>query len=147
MLSRKSTEIIVTSGTIQEAIRDRKLSSTIRRAFELYRNASAVEQELSLARDFIAARARDILGRPRGSVSFSTGDLTCRVTSRLEAVVPNENVSMLRKLLGRRFNELVRTSKKYVGSMKLLDFEDSDVSGLLSVRELSPRFNWRQDLE
>lgn len=143
-MSLLTEDVFVVTGNEKKRVRDRGLSVTLRRGFELAKRVSELEAELSALRGLMAKRAHDVLRGRRGSVAFSTGSLTLRVTSRQEAVVPEENVGALRRLLGRRFKELVRVKKICTGSTKLIDGADREVLRLIHVRQLSPRFDWQR---
>lgn len=133
------TTVVIKKGKDREVIRDGRLSSAIQRAFNLYQRGRAVEQEMSGAKGFIAQRARDFIGAG-GTVSFQAGGVTCRFRSRHETVIPEENIKEVRRLLGKRFTELVKVQKKYMGSRDLID--DSRIRKLVTVKELSPQFTW-----
>jgi len=139
----RGSEVVVIRGRVRQVIADSRLSSAIKKAFALYQQAKAVEPELSEARNFIAERARDFMGEG-GTVSLQAGGITCTVTARYEAVIPEDNLKEVKRLLGRRFNELVRVRKKYLGSRLLIDEAASDerIRKLLTVRQLSPQFKW-----
>lgn len=150
MATKGSDRVVVRRGRRREVIRDRKLSFALRRAFELYQQARAFERELSGVKEVIAARARDFTG-PKGAVSFETDGLACGVRTTPEAVIPEENVVEVRRLLGRRFYDLVRVKKKYLGSARLLDggpggeghAEFEEVRKLLVIKESAPRITWQ----
>jgi hypothetical protein len=143
-MSLLTEDVFVVTGHERKRLRDRGLSTALRRGFELEKRISKLEAELSVLRGLMARRAHNVLRGQKGSVSFQTGRLTLRVSSRQETVVLEENVRELRRLLGRRFKELVRVKKIYTGSAKLVNGADREISRLIHVRQLSPRFNWHR---
>jgi hypothetical protein len=140
MAIKGSEQIVVKRKGGIKKLRDSRLSSAIRKAFEHHLKEKEAAPELREARGLIAGRAKDFLDGKRGSVSFEVGGLSLSVTPRYEAVIDEENVKEVRRLLGPRFRELVKVKKRYVGSSGLLD--DAEVRKLVSLRELSPSFRW-----
>lgn len=136
--------VVVRQKGTRKVVRDRRLSEAIMRASELSRRARAMEPELSEARALIAGRAREFTG-PGGTVSFEAGGVLLSVTARYEAVIPEDKVAEARRLLGRRFNELVRVKRKYRGTRGLLEEAGGPggpLEGLIIMKEASPRFTW-----
>jgi hypothetical protein len=140
MATRRSEEVTVKRKGSLRRVRDRRLSTAIRTAFEHHLRARELEPSLREARGLIAERAREFLGDGRGSVSFMVGGLSLSVTPRYEAVIEEENIMEVRKLLGGRFCRLVRVKRRYLGSSDLL--EDALVRRFINLRELSPTFRW-----
>jgi hypothetical protein len=140
MATINGDEVLVKRGGSIRRVRDRRLSSAIKKVFRQHVRAKALEPEVREARGVIAGRAGDFLGGERGSVCFVVGGITLSVTPRYEAVIPEENVAEVRKILGRRFGSLVSVRKRYMGTRGLMD--DERVGKLLSVKELSPSLRW-----
>jgi len=147
MTTGDSGRIIVKRGNAREIIRDRRLFRAIRRASALNRRVRALEPELSEARTLIAKRAKDFSSR--GKVSFEAGGARLSVTSRYEAMIPEGRVDEARRLLGRRFNELVRVKTTYHAAMFFAEDTRSgrdpalrEAGKLIVLRETAPRFSW-----
>lgn len=136
-------EVAVIRGRERQVMEDGRLYFAVLRAFSLYQRMKALEAELSEAKETIKERARGLMG-DRATVSFEADGVLCRVTTRCEVTVPEENVKELRKMLGRRFKDLVSERKRYLGTRKLVEeaAADQEIRDLLTVRELSPQFSW-----
>ena len=143
-MSLKIGEVFIVVGKEGKRVRDRGLSLAMKKGFALQKRAEELEANLDAIKALMAKRAQDALRGQKGSVSFQTGRLTLKVSSRQEAVVPEENISKLRRLLGKRFPQLVRMKKIYTGSSKLIDGADKKVSSLIHIKDLRPRFNWKK---
>lgn len=141
-MSLKNGEVLIVIGNENKRVRDRRLSLAVRKGFSLQKRAAEIEADLASIKSLISKRAKDALEGQKGSVSFQTGRLTLRVSPRLETVVPEENVSKLRGLLGKSFRQFVRVKKIYTGSPALIGGADSRISKLITVKQLRPRFNW-----
>lgn len=129
------SEVVFVAEGKMRRLKDEALSAALVRAVELQGMMRELEPEYSELREFISTRAKRA-ARKGGSVSFRSSGVVCTVSPRLEAVVPEENVAALRRLLGRRFGELVKT--RHSGSLALL--EERGIRELLVLKELSPRF-------
>jgi hypothetical protein len=143
-MTSKDQEVIITVGCRREMVRDRKLSTAIRNSYKLYRRTQGMEADLQEVKGFISGRARDFMTGEPGSVTFRTGGLVCRVTPRHEAVIPEEHVAAVRRLLGSRFRRLVRVKTRYLGLRELMDKPAEGVRELVELRELAPRVVWQQ---
>lgn len=137
-------EVVVSNGRSREAVRDGRLFETVARAFALSKKAAAIEEQLKKARAFIAERAWELCGRD-GAVELRCGDISCRVRARHEAAISEEKVKDARRILGRRFRELVNVKTRYLASRRLLEEAASrkDLEDLITLRQLSPQFTWR----
>jgi hypothetical protein len=140
----KTGEVIIVVDKEERQVRDRGLSLALKKGFELQKRAERIEADLDAIKALVSKRAHDALRGQRGSVSFQTGRLTLKVSSRQEAMVPEENISKLRRLLGRRFQELIRVKNIYTGSPKLIALADARISKLINIKKLRPRFNWQK---
>jgi hypothetical protein len=136
-------EVAVIRGRERRRIEDGRLSFAVLRAFGLYEEIKALEAELSEARKVIRERAKAYAGQ-RATVSFEASGVICRVTERHEVTVPEENVQELRRLLGRRFKDLVSVRRKYLGTRRLVEeaASNGDIQGLLVLRELTPQLSF-----
>lgn len=143
-MSLKTGDVSVVIGSKNRRIRDRDLSLAMKKGFTLQKRAAEIEAELEAIKALVAKKAQDALRGQKGSVSFQTGRLNLRVSTRQEALVPEENVSRLRRLLGKTFHQLVREKKAYICSSKLIDGADSRISKLINIKQLKPRFNWQK---
>ncbi len=140
-ISTKDALITVRKRGEGHQINDPGLSAEIRRAYGLWRRIKALEAELSEAKALIVRRAEDL--RAGGhTVAFETEGITCTVAMRYEAEIPEKNLRELRRLLGRRFKDLVRVKTRYSGTSRLVGEAGQEVLGLLRLRRLSPQFKW-----
>jgi hypothetical protein len=140
-LATKDVAVAIRQGGDRRRINDPELSDALRRSYALWRRLKACESELSGAKRLIAKRAEE-LGGGGSTVSFDAGDVTCTVTLRHEAVIPEENVAKLRKLLGRRFKDLVRTKVRHLATSRLVGEADGGTLSLIRLRRLSPQLKW-----
>lgn len=136
-------EVAVVRGRERQVLEDGRLYSAVLRAFGLYQRMKALEAEFFEAKEVIKERAGGLAG-DRATVSFEADGVLCRVTARCEVTVPEDNVKELRKMLGRRFKDLVSERKRYLGTRKLVEeaAAHQEIRDLLTVRELSPQFSW-----
>jgi hypothetical protein len=140
-LNTKDALITVRKRGEGHQINDPGLSAAIQRAFDLWRRVKALEAELSEAKALIVRRAEDL--RAGGhTVAFEARGITCTVAMRYEAGIPEENIQELKRLLGRRFKDLVRVKTRYSGTSRLVGEAGLEVLRLLRLRRLSPQFKW-----
>lgn len=142
MADKLNDEVIATLGTQAVCISDPELAAALARAYEIHKTIRALEPERLLARGLIARRAAELLKDEQGTVTFKVGALAITVNRRQETLIPEDNVTEVRRLLGRRFSELVRTRRAYVGRPALLEQAGARLRALLRFRQLSPRFTW-----
>jgi hypothetical protein len=140
-LTTKDVAVAVRQGGQRREINDPGLSDALRRSYALWRRLKAIEAELSEGKGLIAKRAEEFSGGG-STVSFDAGDVTCTVTFRHEAVIPEDNVAELKKLLGRRFKDLVRTKVRRLATSRLVGEADGDTLSLIRLRRLSPQLKW-----
>lgn len=140
-LTTKGVAIGIRQGGDLRRIIDPELSDALRKSYALWRKLKACEAELSVAKRLIVKRAEDLSGGG-STVSFDAGDVTCTVTLRHEAVIPEENVTKLKKLLGRRFRDLVRTKVRHMATSRLVGEADNGMLSLIRLRRLSPQLKW-----
>jgi hypothetical protein len=140
-LTTKDVTVAVRQAGQRRTINDPELSDAVRRAYILWRRLKTLEAELSEAKGLIARRAEE-LGGGGSTISFGAGDVTCTITSRHEALIPEENVVKLKKLLGRRFKDLVRTKVRYLATCRLVEEAGNEALSLMRLRRLSPQFKW-----
>lgn len=139
-LTTKDIAVAIRQGGKQRRITDPGLSDALRRSYALWRRMKSCEAELSEAKHFIATRAEELGGG--STISFAVGDVICTVTLRHEAIIPEGNVAKLRKLLGRRFRDLVRTNVRHLATSRLVGVADEGTLSLIRLRRLSPQFKW-----
>jgi hypothetical protein len=138
------TTVTVIQGGSKSRIRDPELARAVSGAHSLWLRMRELEAELAKARAIIAGRAGELVDSGV-TVSFESGGIRCTVAFRREATVPEENVAALKKLLGRRFKDLVRTKVSYTATRRLLEQAGDDELGLIRVRQLSPQFKWSSE--
>jgi hypothetical protein len=140
-LTTKENTVTVTSGRRKSSIVDAELADAVGRAHSIWLGLRDLEARLSDAKAIIARRAEELRGG-RATVSLQAGGVRCTVSVRHEALVPEENVQALRKLLGRRFRDLVRKRVHYSATSRLIEQAEDDVLSLIRLRRLSPQFRW-----
>ncbi|GAB4389021.1 MAG: hypothetical protein Kow0025_11840 [Thermodesulfovibrionales bacterium] len=126
-----------------DAVVDPELAEALSSALALRERAEEVERELAERKALIAERARRFTGEA-ATVTFAAGGVACRVARRFEAEVPEGSVGALRRLLGGRFRDLVRTKTRRMATKALLEeaARRGDLAGHIAVRELSPQFTF-----
>jgi hypothetical protein len=142
-LKREQGTMTVIRGGLRRSISDPGLLDAIKTAHTLWQELGELESRLAEAKGIIAQRAQELM-EGGATVSFETGGLRCTVTIRHEAVVPEENVQELRKLLGRRFRDLVSTRVRHTATSRLVHEADDDTLSLIRLRRLSPQFKWSE---
>ncbi len=140
-LTAGDAAVVVTRGREAREITDPRLAGSVQRAYGLQQSLRELEAELRQEKAYIGRRAWDLAGGG-STVSLQAGGVRCTVTLRHEAAVPEENIAALRKLLGRRFRELVRVRTSYAGTRRLVEEAGAEVLSLLRLRRLSPQFRW-----
>ena len=137
--------VIVRQGLCRTKLVDPALYGAIRRAYELQAQLRALEPGLKEAKALIAARTEALAPSGRGmamTVTLEAGDMLCTISRRHEALVPEENVRKLRKILGRNFSSLVRERKKLTATRELVSTAGDEALELLTLKELAPQFRW-----
>lgn len=138
--SPKDRWVIVRIGKREGPVMDSQLVESIRESRRLLLELRNIEQDLIGHKALIVKSARQLLNG-EGTLSFLIGNLSCTVTLRHEAVIPPENVKKLRKLLGKRFDSIVR--QRYVFPLNLLkNMPEKTIMKLIMIKELSPQLKW-----
>lgn len=140
-LGGAEAEVVVRQGRAQRTVNDKGLSRAIERAFGLSQRIRELEAEMLESRAHIARRAADLSGGG-STITLSAGGVACTVTRRFEAQVPEGNLAALKKILGRRFRELVNVRTRHTAGRQLIKEAPAGALELLRLRELSPQFRW-----
>jgi len=138
---RRGALVTVRQGGEALEVEDAGLSRSLARAFALWRSLKSTEAEFSREKEAIFRRAGEIAGGGSAATIESEG-VSLTITPRHEALVPEENVPALRRLLGRRFKDLVRTRTRHLATGRLLGEAGPEVLALLELNALSPQFRW-----
>lgn len=143
----KQAEVRIKQGRIEAVVGDNRLAEAVEYARNLYLEIKAIEPAFKEYKEIILAAAKRYMDEDKGSITFIAGDASCKVTFRYECVVPEEAVGELKNLLGKRFDDLVKTRVSYTGRQKLIDeAADADrgkaLAGLVEIKGLSPQFKF-----
>ncbi|MEW6115356.1 MAG: hypothetical protein AB1553_00440 [Nitrospirota bacterium] len=127
-----------------------RLADTIRSARGLTIEMKSLEPALKEYRDYIASVAKDYIDAS-GTLTFIIDGIRCKVTFGYECVIPEEHVAEVRRLLGERFDDLVRTKITHSGTSKLIDMAaDGDrgkaIAGCLVIKEKTPGVSFEDEL-
>lgn len=138
----KSQEVIIKKGKEQWSLKDSTLADVIRLANNLTNEMKALEPSLKEYKTHIAKVAKDYIDAS-GTVTFIVDGIQCKITFGYECVIPEENVEEVKRILGDRFEDLVRTKIKHEGTMKLIDMAaDGDrgqaIAKCLVIKEKTP---------
>jgi hypothetical protein len=148
-LEKKTTqdEVVVKKGRQKEVIRDAFLAEAVVKCAGLVDDMKDLEPSIKEYKATITRRAKDFLDR-RGTVTLIAGRVKCKVTMRYECVVPEDKVAELRRILGKRFKDLVRVQTKYTGTQVLVDeaAEGGVPKKLLQVKDLSPQISFTREV-
>ena len=140
-LGSVEAEVVVRQGRARRTVNDKGLGRAIERAFGLSQRIKELEAEMQESRSHIARRAADLSGGG-STITLSSGGVACTVSRRFEAQVPEGNLAALKKILGRRFRELVNVRTRHTACRQLIKEAPEGALELLLLRELSPQFRW-----
>ncbi len=123
--AQEEREVIVRCGKKEIVIKDATLAEIIENAYEVDTHLKTIKEIAQGYKKEIAEKAKDFLG-DKGTVRFiietEEGEIIeCKVTFQYEAIIPNEDVEEVRKILGERFEDLVRVKTVYVATPKLIE--------------------------
>lgn len=140
----KDHRVVVKMGRKEEVIEDKALLEMIKGCKALISELRRIEPELSKYKCHIAGRARSIMDGS-GTLSFIVDGISCKVTLRHEATIPPENVREMKRLLGQRFNDLIRVKHKYICSPNLIsELREKGLENLIELKEISPQLSWQE---
>jgi hypothetical protein len=135
-------EVIIKKGRETSSLNSPKLAEIIMAAQRLNIEMKALEPALKEYKEQIALAARDYIDAS-GTLTFIVDGVYCRVTFGYECVILEEKVSEVRRILGNRFEDLVKVKTVYNGTTKLIDMAADGDSGkalaaCLTVKEKTP---------
>lgn len=138
----KDCDYIVKKGKDQIACHDRVFADNIRLACGLMADIRKIDPMLKAQKEVIAERAREYIDNA-GTVTFIVDEISCKVTFGYECTIPEGNIEEVRRLLGDRFEDLVKVKTVYNGTSKLIEMAaDADrgraIAKHLVVKEKSP---------
>lgn len=134
--------VTLKKGRETTSIQVPRLADTIRAARGLYLDMKALEPAYREYVEMIASVAKDYIDSS-GSLTFEVDGISCRVRFSYVCQIPAEHIDEVRRLLGDRFEDLVRTKIKYEGTTKLIDMaadgdRGKEIAKHLVVRESAP---------
>lgn len=140
--------VTLKKGRETTSIQVPRLADTIRSARTLSLEIKSLEPALKEYKEQIAGVARDYIDAA-GTLTFIVDGTPCKVAFGYECVIPEEHVAEVRRLLGERFDDLVRTKITYNGTSKLIDMAaDGDrgkaIAGCLVIKEKTPRVSFEE---
>lgn len=151
--SKLEQEKAVEAVTIKKArettyIQSPGLADAIRAARNLSLEIKSLELGLKEHKEQIVSVARDYIDAA-GTLTFIVDNIHCKVTFGYECVIPKEHVDVVRRILGERFDDLVRTKISYYGTSKLIDMAvDGDrgkaIAECLVINEKTPRVSFEE---
>lgn len=145
-LNCKERELVVRRGKKEKVIRDSHLVEAIQNCRRLTSQLKEIEPLLRDCKSIIFDYARSLLDEG-GTLTFHVAGISCKVTLRYEALIPEDNVPELKSLLGSRFKDLVRVQTRYVCSQALADYaEQKGITRLIELKELTPQLRWQETL-
>ncbi|MBI4824773.1 MAG: hypothetical protein HY805_11195 [Nitrospirae bacterium] len=140
----KDNRVVVKMGRKERVIQDKALAGVIKGCKELVSELRGIEPELSKYKNHIVGCAKRFMGTS-GTLCFIVDDVSLKVTLRHEAVIPPENISEIKRLLGQRFRDLIRVKHRYVCSQNLLlELKEKGLESLMELKELSPQLTWQE---
>jgi len=141
--------VTVKKGKKAYEIADNKLAEIIRSARKTNIELSALKETYEEFKRYIINIARDNI-EDEGTVTFITEEgIECKVTFGYDCIIPEEHVEEARKILGDKFEALVRIKTKYEGTSKLIEFAtDADKGGEIAkyvvVKEKPPQISFKK---
>lgn len=137
-----NNKIRLKKGREEIIVTDQRLADLITSAYNLSLEIKAIEPALKEYKEEIASIAKDYLDEA-GTVTFIIDSIACRITFGYECVVHPEKIEELKKILGDRFDDLVKTKVIYNGTSKLIELaSDGDrgrpIAECLIIKEKSP---------
>ncbi|MBI3584227.1 MAG: hypothetical protein HY096_09820 [Nitrospinae bacterium] len=149
-VGEKWKEVIIKKGREQWKIEDVKLAEVINEAWNLNTDLKEMKHQYDELKDYIEDAARNYL-EENGTLRFAVDGIICSVTFGNECVIDEEHIDEVKRLLGDRFPDLVRTKIKYEGTMKLIELaadgdRGKEIAKHLIVKEKSPsvRFEFEE---
>lgn len=146
-------EVIIKFGTKEKRlVKDSQLAEAIELAYGFYKTFKDIDSQLKGQKKIITDKARFFLN-DKGTVTFIVdtdefGVVECKVTFQYEAVIPTECVEDVRRILGDRFNDLVRVKTVYTATPKLIELAtDADrgkeIAENIVIKEKTAQISFR----
>lgn len=137
------SKVVIKQGRDETDFFDAELAEACREYRRLKADLAAFEPTIGRLKELIVAKARRQLNG-KGTVRFIVDDKPLKVTFGYACVIPLENVTKVRELLGDRFVDLVRVKTECTGTQTLIDLaSDADekhpVREYLMIKEESPK--------
>jgi hypothetical protein len=146
-------EIIIKMGVKEKRlIKDSTLAKAIETTYELIKPFKELEFSLKEQKKIIADKARMFID-DKGTITFIVdtedyGVLECKVTFQYEAVIPPKHIEEARKILGKRFDDLVRVKTTYVATQKLIELvtdadKGAELAKYITVKEKAAQISFK----
>lgn len=129
-------------GKTTKVMENEELANRLREGLDLVIKGKKLEEGLKIIKEYVAPIADELKG-DSGTITIKTDTVLCKVTFGYECVLPEENVAEARRILGRRFDDLVREKTTWTGNSELIDLaSDADqgkaIRGLIKIKKKSP---------
>lgn len=129
-------------GNKVKAMENAELAQRLREGLDLVIKGKDLDAGLKIIKEYVSTIADEHKG-DSGTVTIKTDTVLCKVTFGYECVLPEENVAEARRILGKRFDDLVREKTTWTGNSELIDLAaDADkgkaIRGLVQIKKKSP---------
>lgn len=142
-------KVSVKKGKKTYAIVDSKLAEIIRSARKIDLELKALKESYDDLKRYIVNVAREHI-EDEGTVTFITEEgIECKIIFGYDCFIPEEYVEKVRKILGDKFDALVKIKTKYEGTARLIEFAtDADRGGEIAkyvvVKEKSAQVSFKK---
>ncbi len=147
-LKHAGAVITIKFGKDTREITDADLADVLKRAYMLYSVMQELKEEYDEEKKRLISKARTYIG-DKGTITFVHSGIEVKITFQHEVIIPNDKVEQLKKLLGERFNDLVKTKTIYYATANLIDMAvDADrgkeIAECIIVKEKGVQIKWKE---
>lgn len=145
-------KVVVKMGKEKRVITDLELANAIKFGIGFYRSLKEIEPQLKKQKSIIATKAKAYIN-DKGTVTFIIDDeewgvVECKVTFQYEAVISEEHIEEVKRILGKRFNDLVRVKTIYSATPKLIDLvvdadNGKELANYIIVKEKAAQISFK----
>ncbi len=137
----KALVSIKVGGKIK-VMENEELANRLREGLDLAIKGKNIKGALKSIEKYVAAIADEYKG-DSGTITIKTDDVLCKITFGYKCVLPEKNVAEARRILGKRFDDLVREKTEWTGNSELIGLaSDADngkaIRGLVQIKKNSP---------
>lgn len=151
--TEQGKEVLVKMGLKEKrVIKDTELAEAVELAVGFYRALKDIEPQFKTQKAVIAKKAKNYID-DKGTVTFIVdteeyGLVECKVTFQYEAVIPQEHIEEVKRILGSRFDDLIKTKTTYVATPKLIELAtDADrgkeVAQYIFIKEKAAQISFK----